>query len=538
MVMSSTAIAIASPHMNASRPSSTDKASLTAWIAVVASMIGSFMAILNIQITNASLLEIEGGIGTGVDNGAWISTSYLIGEIIVIPLADYLSKVFSFRRYMIANAVLFPLFSIACAFTHDLGSMIVMRGLQGFAGGVLIPMAFTMVLTKLPKPQQPTGLALFALSVTFAPAIGPTIGGYLTENYGWQTIFFVNAVPSAVMVVALALTLEREPMRFGLLKEGDWAGIITMAIGLSALQTVLEEGNKDDWFASPLILKLALVAMVFLVAFVVIELRVEKPLVRLRLLQRRNFGIGVLVNVLVGIALFGTVYILPQYLGQVQHYNAEQIGYVLAWTGLPQLLLIPLVPLLMRRYDPRYIGFVGISIFAVSCFMNITLSPDSAGDQLLIPNIVRAIGQALVLTPITAITTAGTSPSDAGAASGLANMLRNLGGAVGTATLATVLTKREQFHSNIIGQSVTLYREEVRERLATLTSYFQAHGVSDPAAAYHQAIVTVGNTVKRQALIMGFSDTFAVIGVVLAIAAVTLLLARKVNIGAAGGGAH
>ncbi len=224
------------------------RASLTAWIAVVAGMIGAFMAILNIQITNASLLDIEGGIGTGVDNGAWISTSYLIGEIVVIPLTDYLSRVFSFRRYILVNAVLFPIFSIACAFTHDLGSMIVMRGLQGFAGGILIPMAFTMVLTKLPKAQQPFGLALFAVSVTFAPAIGPTIGGYLTQRYGWQAIFFVNALPSAIMVAALSATLERQPMRLSLLKEGDWAGVISMAIGLSALQTVLEEGNKDDWF--------------------------------------------------------------------------------------------------------------------------------------------------------------------------------------------------------------------------------------------------------------------------------------------------
>jgi DHA2 family multidrug resistance protein len=534
----SNSIALGSPHAMPLPANSSEKADLTSWIAVLAGMIGAFMAILNIQITNASLLDIEGGIGTGVDNGAWISTSYLIGEIIVIPLTDYLSKVFSFRRYMIANTVLFPIFSIACAFTHDLGSMIVMRGLQGFAGGILIPMAFTMVLTKLPKSQQPIGLALFALSVTFAPAIGPTIGGYLTENYGWQTIFFINAAPSAVMVMMLALTLEREPMRLSLLKDGDWAGIITMAIGLSALQTVLEEGNKDDWFASPFIFRLAIVAVVFLTAFVAIELTVKSPLVRLRLLKRRNFGIGVLVNVLVGFALFGTVYVLPQYLGQVQRYNAEQIGNVLAWTGLPQLLLIPLVPLLMKRYDPRYVGFVGISIFAASCFMNITLSPDTAGDQLLIPNIARAIGQALVLTPISSITTAGIAPAEAGAASGLSNMLRNLGGAVGTAMLATVLTKREQFHSNIIGQSVNLYREEVRQRIADLTNYFQSHGVSDPTAAHHQAIVALGNIVKRQALIMGFSDTFAMIGTVLAIAAVALLFAGKVKIGAGAGGAH
>jgi DHA2 family multidrug resistance protein len=370
-----------------------DKASLTAWIAVLASMIGAFMAILNIQITNASLLDIEGGIGTGVDNGAWISTSYLIGEIVVIPLTDYLSKVFSFRRYIIGNTILFALFSMACAFAHDLPSMIAMRGLQGFAGGVLIPMAFTMVLTKLPKAQQPIGLAAFALAVTFAPAIGPTIGGYLTENYGWQTIFFVNTAPSAAMVIALALTLERAPMKLSLLKEGDWAGIITMAIGLSALQTVLEEGNKDDWFDSPFILRLAVVAAVFLVAFVAIELNVSKPLVNLRLPKGRNFGIGVVVNMLMGFALFGTVYVLPQYLGQVQRYNAEQIGNVLAWTGLPQLLLIPLVPLLMKRFDARYIGALGLGLFAASSFMNINLSFDVAGDQLMFPNVVRAVGQ-------------------------------------------------------------------------------------------------------------------------------------------------
>lgn len=511
------------------------KASAREWIAVLAGMIGAFMAILNIQITNASLLDIEGGIGTGVDNGAWISTSYLIGEIIVIPLTAYFSSVFSFRRYILTNTVLFALFSMACAFATDLNSMIVLRGLQGFAGGVLIPMAFTMVLTKLPKPQQPIGLAIFALSVTFAPAIGPTIGGYLTENYGWQTIFFINTIPSAIMVLALAATLERQAMQLGLLREGDWAGIVTMSIGLAALQTVLEEGNKEDWFSSPFILKLAIVAIVFLAAFIWIELTVDKPLVKLRLLRQRNFGIGVFVNVLVGVALFGTVYILPQYLGQVQRYNAEQIGNVLAWTGLPQLLLIPLLPLMMKRFDARYIGFLGISIFAISCFMNVMLSPDNAGDQFWIPNIVRAIGQALVLTPITAITTAGIAPADAAAASGLSNMLRNLGGAVGTATLGTVLTKREQFHSNIIGQSVTLSREEVRQRLDQLTGYFQAHGVSDHTKASAQALVTLGRVVKRQALIMGFGDTFAVIGVVLAIAAVTLLLTRRSQAGNAAG---
>ena len=316
--------------------------------------------------------------------------------------------------------------------------MIVMRGLQGFVGGVLIPMAFTMVLTKLPKSQQPVGLALFALSVTFAPAIGPTIGGYLTENYGWQTIFFINSVPSAVMVAALALTLERAAdAACAAERKATGRASSRWRSASPHLQTVLEEGNKDDWFGSPLIRELSVVAAVFLAAFVAIELTAKNPLVRLRLLARRNFGLGVLVNVLVGFALFGTVYVLPQYLGQAQGYNAEQIGKVLAWTGLPQLALIPLVPLLMKRFDARYIGFVGIAIFSASCFMNI----DAVGRlapaiSYCIPNIVRAIGQALVLTPVSAITTGGIPPSEAGAASGLSNMLRNLGGAVGTASLA------------------------------------------------------------------------------------------------------
>lgn len=522
----------------AATPATANRASATVWISVMAAMIGAFMAILNIQITNASLLDIEGGIGTGVDNGSWISTSYLIGEIIVIPLTDYLSRTFSYRNVILAFASLFAAFSVACAFTHDLPSMIVMRGFQGFFGGVLIPMAFTLVFTRLPKPQQPIGLAMFSLAVTFAPAIGPTIGGYLTENYGWQTIFFVNVIPTVVMVTTLYFTLERQPMQLGLLAEGDWFGILTMAIGLASLQAVLEEGNKDDWFGSPFIVKLAVVAAVSLSVFLANELLVEKPLVRLRLLTRRSFGFGTTSAIFLGFALFGTVYLLPAYLGEVQHYNAEQIGAVLAWTGLPQLVLIPLIPKLMQRFDIRFIAFTGMSLFAVSAFMNTTMSLDYSGDQLFLPNVVRAVGQALTLAPLSAISLGSVAPQDAAAASGISNMMRNLGGAVGTALLSTIVTKREQFHSNIIGQSVHLGREEVRARIEQMTNFFIAHGVTDPAAAHRQAIIALGNAVKQQALVMGFSDSFAVVGVVLVIAGIFILLTGKPKGASAAGGGH
>jgi MFS transporter, DHA2 family, multidrug resistance protein len=516
-------------------PAQPDRASATVWISVMAAMIGAFMAILNIQITNASLLNIEGGIGTGVDNGSWISTSYLIGEIVVIPLTDYLSRVFSFRKIILVHATLFALFSVACAFARDLPTMIFLRGFQGYFGGVLIPMAFTLVFTKLPRHQQPIGLAMFSIAVTFAPAIGPTIGGYLTENYGWQTIFFVNVIPTIVMVGTLSLTLEKQPMQLGLLREGDWLGILTMTIGLSALQTVLEEGNKDDWFGSPFIVRLAVIAAVSLTLFVWIELTVEKPLLRLRLLARRSFGLGTISAVFVGFALFGSVYLLPAYLGQVQGYNAEQIGNVLAWTGLPQLLLIPLVPILMKRFDARLIAATGMLLFAYSSFMNTTMSLDYSGDQLWIPNMVRAVGQALMLTPLSSIALGSVAPHEAAAASGISNMMRNLGGAIGTALLATIVTKREQFASNIIGQSVDLGREEVRARIDQLTNFFLAHGVPDHATAQHQAIIALGNAVRRQALVIGFSDTFAVLTLVLVVAAIAILLTGKPKGGPASG---
>ena len=505
------------------------------WLAVIAATLGAFMAVLNIQIVNASLADIQGAIGAGIDDGGWISTSYLIAEIVVIPLSGWLAQVFSIRIYLLTNAFLFLVFSAACALAQDLPQMIALRAVQGFAGGVLIPMAFTLIITLLPKAKQPIGLALFAVSATFAPAIGPTIGGYLTENFGWQYIFYVNLVPGALMIGMLYVSLEAKPMKLSLLREGDWPGIVTMAIGLSALQTVLEEGNKDDWFGSPFIVRFAVIATIALPLFVVIELTSKKPLLNLRLLFRRNFGLGVFANFLLGVALYGSVYILPVYLTRIQGYNSEQIGMVLAWTGLPQLVLIPLVPRLMKRVDPRIVIAIGFALFAASNFMNVYMTGDYASDQLFWPNVVRAIGQALVLTPLSAIATGGIEPENAGSASALFNMMRNLGGAIGIAALQTLLTKREQYHSNVLTQSVSMFEEATRTRIEQLTQYFMNHGVIDRVDAAHRAYVAVGNVVQKQAFILAFSDTFYVLGAALIVALLAGLLLKKPDHMDAGG---
>jgi DHA2 family multidrug resistance protein len=510
-----------------------DAVPLKTWIAVIGATIGAFMAVLNIQIVNASLKDIQGAIGAGLDDGGWISTAYLVAEIITIPLAGWLTRTFSLRNYLLVNAALFLLFSAACAFATSLPEMIVLRAIQGFTGGVLIPLALTIVMTQLPKAKQPAGLAMFAVSATFAPAIGPTIGGYLTDTYGWQYIFFLNLLPGAVMLAMLSWSLPRVPMRLSLLREGDWAGIATMAIGLGALETVLEEGNKKDWFGSPFILELSILAVLSLVAFLAIELVASKPLLNLRLLLRRNFGLGTLALFLMGFVLYGSVYLLPVYLAQMQGYNAQQIGTVMAWAGLPQLALIPIVQLLMKRIDSRYLAAAGLLIFAVSAFMSIGLSQDFGGPQFITANLVRALGQGFMFAPLVGLATAGIEPEQAASASALTNVSRNLGGAVGIALLQTFLTKREQFHSAVITPALTMFGEATRGRLDEITRYFMAHGLADPAQARRQAVATLGHAVRQQSFFLAYGDAFFLLGVALVLAAVSVLVMRK----AAGQGA-
>jgi DHA2 family multidrug resistance protein len=434
--------------------------------------------------------------------------------------------------------------------------MILYRALQGFTGGVLIPLAFTIILSMLPPSKHAMGLAGFSITATFAPAIGPTIGGYMNDTYGWPWVFYVNLAPGVVMLAALRYSLPKGSMQLSLLRRGDWRGIALMAIGLAALQTVLDDGNVYDWFGSPYVVKLSLIVAVALGTFIVLELFTAEPVVNLRLLGRRNFGFGTLGNFLVGFALYASASLLPQYLAVTQGFDAEQAGEVVAWSGLPQLLVIPLVPLLMKRFDARLLVGVGLVVFALSCFMNLWLDIDYAAPQLFWPDVTRAVGQAIVMTPLSAIAMVGIASAEAGAASGLFNMMRNLGGAIGTAAVETFFTKREQFHSFIINAHVSLLQPATRERLADLQQYFLTHGrasavdpqllsgnlqqysmaqgVAGVAVPWHQAVIALGNTIHAQATIMGYADCFALLGIVLVAAILPVALLRK---GAATGGA-
>jgi DHA2 family multidrug resistance protein len=508
------------------------RASTRAWIGTLGGMLGAFMAVLDIQITNSSIRDISGSIGASLDESSWISIAYLVPEIIVIPLTAWIASVLGLRRYLMITSVLFLMFSILCGQSWSLGSMIVFRAGQGFFGGALIPLGFTAVLKMLPPSQHPTGFALFGLTAMFAPSIGPSIGGWLTDNWGWPWNFYLNLLLGPFLLGAVWYGFPREPMRWEKLREVDGWGILLMSLGLGALTTFLEEGTRNDWFGSSYIVRLALISALALPLFVAWQLRAKKPVTDLRLFADRNFGLGSIINVVLGGAMYGSIYLLPLYLGSLQGYGASDIGATLIWGGIPQLFIMPFLPWFMKRVDARWLIAFGLVMFGSSCLLNTSMSADFAHDQLRWSLLVRALGQPFILVPVSAVATGGLAMARAGGASGLFNMTRNLGGSVGIALLSALLTVREQFHSNRLGENISAYNPLTQERLTALTQKFTLTG-SDAYTAGRQAVAALDATVRREATLMAFNDCFHVLGLVLFAAVIAAFLCRPTKGGAA-----
>ncbi len=510
---------------------------LKSWVAVIGAALGAFMAVLDIQIVNSSLQDIQGALGATLDEGTWVATSYLVAEIITIPLTAYLSRVFSTRLYVVVNAFLFVIFSMCCAFAWDLNSMIVFRALQGFTGGTLIPMSLTIIMTSLPISKRTIGMAIFAITATFAPSIGPAIGGWLTDTFNWRYIFYLNLIPGIVLILLMLYSLPKEKPNLSLLKEGDWLGIFTMALGLGCLEVVLEEGNRKDWFGSPLIVNLSIVTVVSLSILIWHELSTKQPLLQLKLLANRNFGLGSVANVALGIGLYGSIYLMPTYLAQMQGYSPLQIGEVLVWLGLPQLLLIPFVPKLMQKVDPRVLLAIGLVLFASSSLMSSSMTNLSAGPEFIVSNLVRAMGQPLIMVPLSTLTTGDIQPKDAASASSLFNMMRNLGGSIGVAMVSTFVTQREQLHSSRIGEAVNMAVPAVQERLNQLTQMFVSRG-SDPVLAMQEATKMLDRIVRRESYIQAYNDAFLLLSAVVLASVIAVVFLKKTTSSSGGAGAH
>ncbi|CDG81762.1 DHA2 family efflux MFS transporter permease subunit [Janthinobacterium agaricidamnosum] len=518
-------------------PAISEHVSGRTWIAVAAGMLGAFMAVLDIQITNSSLKDILGALSATQEEGSWISTAYLVAEIIVIPLTALLTRAFGLRTYMIGTTSLFLLFSTLCGASWNLQSMIVFRMLQGFTGGALIPMAFTLVMTKLPPAKRSTGVAIFGLTATLAPAMGPTLGGYLSEIYGWPSIFYINWVPGVLLIAGMMYGLEREPKNLTLLWKADWLGIACMALGLGSLTIFLEEGNTKDWFDSLFIITFAGLAIAGLLGWVITNATSKEPFVNLSLYGTRNFLVATVLSAVTGMGLYGSAFLLPLFLGQIAGYSPMQIGEVIMWVGLPQLLIMPFVARMSSRVDNRILCSFGLLLFGGSCLMNAYMDAGTGYDQLLWSQVVRALGQPFVMLTLSNFAMKGVAPKDMPSASSLFNMTRNLGGSIGIALLATALSTREHFHSQRLGESVSMLASATQLRIDQLTQSFIGKGY-DAVTAGQQALAAIDGVVRREAYVMAYNDGFFLIGCILIGCIVPLWLADKLKAPGSGGGGH
>lgn len=498
-----------------------DTVSCRAWVAVLGGIVGCFMAGMNVHVTNASLPDVRGSLGASFEEGSWITTAYLVAEIVIIPLTGWLVSVFSMRRVLMVGTSGFILFSLACSLAPNIGIMIATRALQGAFGGVLIPLSFQIIVSELPAARHPLGMALFAVANNVAQAAGPALGGWLTDTYSWRWIFYLQLPPGLLLLAAIGWATPLTHAALDRLRKGDWGGIAAMALGLSALQIMLEEGERKDWFSSGFIVSAAMAAALGLVAFVVIELTRAEPFINLRLLARYNFGLASLMQFIFGAAVFGVVFLVPNYFAEAHHYNARAIGLTMIPYGLAQFVMSFATPKLMRWTSVRAIIVLGFVIMAAGCLMNIHLDSNAASNTIVPSLIVRGIGQSFIVVALGVMAVEGLEKSEVGSASGLFSTVRNVGGAIGIAIAGQIVIEREKLHAARIGESVTPFSMEMRQRTVEwvrLVSHQQldrATALSGAAAAplRERTFGLVDRMIHHEALLLAYSDAFLIAGI-------------------------
>ena len=498
------------------------------WLAVAGASLAAFIAILDIQVTNASLQNISGSLGLDMAESGWISTAYLIAETIMIPLTAYMSQVFGVRRFITWNCVLFVIASMLCGLSWNLSSLIFFRALQGFFGGALVPMAFHILLVFVPAKMRHISMVIFGLTATLAPTIGPSLGGWITEAFGWRYIFFFNILPGAVMVSLICLGVRANKIRWELLKEIDILGIVSMSLSLGTLTYILEEGSKAGWFESFGIQVCSLIFIVAATLFLISQLTRENPILDLHALTERNFLLTSLITMITGAALYGGIFSLSLYLGQIHQYSPAQIGNTVMWIGIPQLFVMPLVPFLMRKFPLKLLAMVGLLMFAYSNYLNAFMDLNYAGDQVRWSLLIRAIGQPLFLIPISTMGMALVSDKSAANASAIFNMMRNLGGSLGVSMAGTFLVSHQQVHQNAIVEAIDSGSSYFLEFMHRSEAAFLGMGFGVVKAKLAAAKMLL-SVVMRDSLIESFNDVFFVLAVGLCVSVVFIILMRPTS---------
>ncbi len=500
------------------------------WIIAATVMLATFMEVLDTSVANVSLPHIAGNLSATVDESTWVLTSYLVSNAIVLPLSGFLSALFGRKRFYITCVIIFTISSALCGLAPTLGSLILFRVLQGLGGGALQPVSQAILVESFPQEKRGMAMAFYGMGVVVAPIIGPTLGGWITDNYSWRWIFLIN-VPIGILSVLLTTALIFDPHFLERKKLGngfriDYIGLGLLATGLAFLEIVLDEGQRRDWLGSNLIVLSGVIAVVGLVSVVVWELRQREPVVDFHLLKERNFALSTFTMFMLGFVLYGSSMILPVFLQSLMGYTATQSGMVLSPGGIVIVFLMPLVGFLVSRFEPRRLVSFGLFISGLGLLMMGQFSLDVDFSHAVIARIVQSAGLAFLFVPINAVAFNFIARQKTGYATGLINLARNIGGSAGIAMSATLLARRAQFHQQILVGHLTPNDLPYQSALHGFTQALVTRG-SDPVQAAHQAQGMMYGMMMKQATMLAFVDTFRILGYLFLIMVPLTFLMKK-----------
>lgn len=496
-------------------------------------MCAALMALVDITIVNVALNDIRASFGTPIDQIGWVSTGYMMANIVIIPMTGWFQRRFGFRRYLAGSIILFTVASALCGVSWSLPSLVFFRALQGLGGGAIIPTAQTILFARYPKEQHGMAGGLFGLGAVTGPLLGPTIGGYLIDWSSWHWCFLVN-VPLGILVAVLALRFIEEPGFEPSKQKVDVYGIALLAVGMASLQYVLEEGNREGWFENTTIMVLAAVAVTSLVTFVVHQLETEHPIVDLRIFKNLTYASGTGINLLMGLALFSGNFLFALYCGSVLRYSALEIGKVFLISGAFQVVLMPLVGRYGGKADQRLLLALGIVGVAYSLWMNAHLTERSGFWDLVSSSFVRSVSLAFVFIPISVIALSDVAPEKRGNATGLFNLTRELGGSIGTAWMGLLIDRGSKTYGSYLSESVTPYDPITQEQYGLLQGALGTQA-SSPALVPETMLAA---KVKVQAMVLSFQQGFTSATLVFLTALLLVMLLKKPKSTEAAAGAH
>jgi DHA2 family multidrug resistance protein len=495
------------------------------WIIAVSVMFATFMEVLDTTVVNVSLPHIAGSLSATIDEATWALTSYLVANAIILPMTGWLASRFGRKRLLMMSVVGFTIASFFCGLAPSLAFLIVFRVIQGATGGALQPLSQAVLLEAFPPEDRGKAMGFWGLGIVVAPILGPVLGGWLTDTYSWRWVFYINIPVGIASIVMTQLYIFDPAYLRSESRKVDYWGIGMLAVGIGALQIVLDKGQQEDWFASGMILGLAVVSAVTLIALIIRELTTDAPIVDLRVFKARTYAVGVFLMTIVGFVLYGSMVLLPIMLQTLLGYPALQAGIAMAPRGVGAFFMMPLTGLMTGRFDPRKLLTCGLIIGGVTLLWLAALNLQAGYWDIFWPQLIQGVGMSLLFVPLTTVSMDPIPRERMGNATSLFNLMRNIGGSVGIAMTGTMLARHQQAMTNLLGTHVDPYNPTASAMFNQMRNAFMAGG-ADPVTATNRAYAAMFGMVQRQGSMVSFVGLFQLLGV-LFVALVPLILLMK-----------